>query len=282
MRRISDFASTCLFVVGAYAISWSIWIFARHVHGSLHFEILGLTVDTPAQTVILLLGNIGPGLSATLVVGFAQGWMGVRCLWRGLTVWRSNWPLIAFVSLLMPFLCTIALFAYWLLGGRIAPMGNPARWILLIVANLPFAPLWEEIGWRGFLLPRLQVRHNGLVASVLVAAVWGPWHLALYWDSSAGYIFWLLIWVSVMAIIFTWAYNRSAGSLIPVVLLHVMVNTTNMYMLHPTMSLSGMAPFLLFVGVICLAALTVILFAGSSLGKSSLAEPTSLYTKVAR
>lgn len=85
-----------------------------------------------------------------------------------------------------------------------------------------------------------------------------------------------------MAIIFTWAYNRSAGSLIPVVLLHVMVNTTNMYMLHPTMSLSGMAPFLLFVGVICLAALTVILFAGSSLGKSSLAEPTSLYTKVVR
>lgn len=275
MRRSSELPFISVFVFGAYLISWSIWIFGRHFHSSLHAEIAGLTIDTPTETVTLLLGNIGPGLSATLVVVFTQGWEGVRRLWGRLTIWRSNWPLLAFACLIMPCLCSIALLVYWSLGGRIAATGNPARWMLLIVANLPFAPLWEELGWRGFLLPRLQNKHSGLIASLLLAGVWAPWHLPLYWNFSVGYIFWFLIMVLALAIVFTWVYNRSGGSLIPVVLLHTMVNTTNLYLLKPTLTLVGTVPYLLFVGSTSLAALTIVLTAGSSLGKGQVAEATA-------
>ena len=37
--------------------------------------------------------------------------------------------------------------------------------------------LFEELGWRGFLLPRLQRGQTALVAALLVGLVWLPWHL---------------------------------------------------------------------------------------------------------
>lgn len=268
--RASDFPSLSLFVFGAYLISWAIWVFARRFHNTLHIELAFLTLDIPVQAVAVLFGNVGPGLSATLVVGFTEGWTGVGHLWSSLRVRRLNWPWVVFVCLLMPFLCSIALFAYWLLGGQIAATGSPARWLLLIAVNLPFAPLWEEIGWRGFLLHRLEAKHNGLKASALVAGVWAPWHLAIYWGSPAAFLLWFLILVFAMTFIFTWVYNRSEGSLVPVVLLHVMTNTTMMYLLWPTMRLFGREPFALFVGLVACAALLVVFVTSPNLGKNLL------------
>jgi membrane protease YdiL (CAAX protease family) len=279
VRRASGFPSISLFVFGSYLISWAIWIFARRFHNTLHIEIAPLTLDVPVQAVVVLFGNVGPGLSASLIVGFSQGWAGVQDLWGGLRVRRLNWPWLVFVCLLMPFLCSIALLAYWLWGGQIAATGNPARWLLLIAVNLPFAPLWEEIGWRGFLLRGLEVRHNGLIASAFVAGVWAPWHLALYWGRSVEFLFWFLVCVCALAFIFTWVYNRSEGSLIPVVLLHVMANTTNIYLLWPTMRLFGMRPFLFFVGSVSCAALLVAFVAGPSLGKNSIVEPAPVVSE---
>jgi membrane protease YdiL (CAAX protease family) len=273
MRRLSDSSSFALFVFGAYLISWSIWMFAGRFHNTLlHAWIGSLDFSFPANSGILLLGNVGPGLSATLVVGFIQGWSGVRRLWSGLTVWKLKGAWIAFVCLLMPLLCSVALFAYWLLGGRLVGMGNPARWLLLIVVNLPFAPLWEEVGWRGFLLPRLQATHSGLIASMLLAGIWAPWHLPLYWKSSVEYLIWYFVMVFALAVIFTWVYNRSQGSLVPVILLHVMVNTTSMYMLGPTMRSFGTGSFRFFAGSIVCAALVIVLVVGPSLAQNSFGE----------
>lgn len=275
MRRLSNSWSVTLFALGAYLISWPIWMFARRFHVSVHVEIGSLTVTFPLQSVVLLLGDVGPGLAATLIVGLSQGWISVRQLWSGLTVWRLKGIWLAFVGLLMPFMGSVALAAYWLLGGHIASVGNPARWLLLIVVNLPFAPLWEEIGWRGFLLPRLQTKHSGLTASLLLAGVWAPWHLLLYWDNSIEWLSWFFVMIFALAVVFTWVYNRSQGSLVPAVLLHVMTNTTILFLLAPTMRSSGMEAFGLFVGSIACAALAVVLFAGPSLGKNSLRELAS-------
>ena len=282
MCRGSGSPAIALFVFGSYLISWPIWIFGRHFHNTLHTEIAGLTLDVPVQGIFALLGNVGPGLSATLVIGLIGGRAGVRDLWSSLRVRRLNWPWVVFVCLLMPFLCSIAFFAYWLLGGQLAATGNPARWLLLIAVNLPFAPLWEEIGWRGFLLPRLEARHNGLTASALVAAAWAPWHLAIYWNSSLEFLLRFLVLVFALAFIFTWVYNCSEGSLIPVVLLHVMANTTNLYLLWPTMRLFGMRPFSLFVGSVFCTALLIGFLAGPGLGKKSLLEPPAPFVSERR
>ena len=150
MRRLSDFSSIALFIFGSYLISWSIWIYGFHSSTVFHLTVNAWTVDIPSRALIGLLGTIGPGVSATLVLGFTEGWESVRGLWKGLTVWNLNPVWLVFVCLFIPLVCAVALFVYWRLGGSVAPVGNPARWLLLIAVNLPFTPIWEEIGWRGF------------------------------------------------------------------------------------------------------------------------------------
>jgi hypothetical protein len=137
------------FVFGSYLISWPIWFYASHFRGVVHFEMLGWTSDIPLQTMVQLLGNLGTGLAATVVVFLTEGWLGVEQLWGGLKNWRLNPVWLIFVFLLVPILDSLALFSYWCFGGKVAAIGSPTHLLLLIVLNLPFAPLWEEVGWRG-------------------------------------------------------------------------------------------------------------------------------------
>jgi membrane protease YdiL (CAAX protease family) len=273
-RFLRDSYSIPLFVIGSYLISWPIWFCASHFSGVFHIEILGWAADVPRQAVVGLLGNIGPGLSATAVVFLTEGWQRVRQLWGGLKNWRLNPMWLIFVFLLVPALDSLALLGYWLVGGKVAGIGSPIRLLLLIVFNLPFAPLWEEIGWRGFLLPKLESTHNGLSASLILACIWGPWHLPIYWNSSAEYILWFLVMIIPLAVVFTWIYNRSRGSLVPVVILHVMVNTSSLYILGPTIRSHGMRPFQFVVGSIFCAAAVIVMSVGPNLCRNSLLGPT--------
>jgi uncharacterized protein len=248
-------------------------VFRKSLQRFLSHEILGLIADVPQKAVVVVLGNIGPGLSATVVVSLTEGSQRVRELWGGLKDWRLNPAWLIFVFMLVPTLDSLALFGYWCLGGKVVGIGNPIRLLLLIVFNLPFAPLWEEVGWRGFLLQRLEARHNGLRASLILACIWGPWHLPLYWNSSSEYILWFLAMIIPLAVVFTWIYNRSRGSLVPVVILHVMVNTMFLYLLGPTIRSYGMRPFQFIVGFFFSAAVVIVMSVGPNLCRNSLLGP---------
>jgi membrane protease YdiL (CAAX protease family) len=71
---------------------------------------------------------------------------------------------------------------------------------------------FEEPGWRGFALPRLQRRHSPLVATLLFGLLWGLWHTPPY--GPLGFILPL-----VLAFYYTWLYNRT-GSVLLCILLH--------------------------------------------------------------
>jgi membrane protease YdiL (CAAX protease family) len=82
--------------------------------------------------------------------------------------------------------------------------------------------LGEELGWRGLALPLLQSRYRALAASLLIGLMWGLWHLPLYWFDHAGFegfISFLLL-ITLDAVIYTWIYNRTQGSLLLVVMFH--------------------------------------------------------------
>ena len=88
----------------------------------------------------------------------------------------------------------------------------------------------EEVGWRGFALPRLQVRTNPLISSLILACFWIPWHFFL-WRSQGQAVTTWGFWVSngslivLSSIITAWFYNRSKGSILVAGIIHAAENT---------------------------------------------------------
>jgi len=89
----------------------------------------------------------------------------------------------------------------------------------------------EEIGWRGFALPRLQSRISPLIASLVIALFWINWHLFL-WQAEGSPIFSWRYWIVQYALHITasvtigWFYNRSKGSILVAGIAHAAANTT--------------------------------------------------------
>lgn len=94
-------------------------------------------------------------------------------------------------------------------------------------------PLNEEPGWRGFAMPRLQRRFSPMIASLIVGTFWGLWHvplhlMGLYYGGAWGAI--IRIQEIPRAILFTWIYNRTSGSLFLVILFHASINTAGFFL----------------------------------------------------
>lgn len=87
----------------------------------------------------------------------------------------------------------------------------------------------EEIGWRGFALPRMQARHSPLIANLLLGILWATFHLPLFWTpGSSQREIGLLAYpvITVMGgILFGWIYNNTRGSLLLAYLFHAAQNT---------------------------------------------------------
>lgn len=88
----------------------------------------------------------------------------------------------------------------------------------------------EEVGWRGFVLPRLQTRFSPLVASLVIAFFWVPWHFFL-WQAEGSPVNSWQYWIIQYALHFAasvtigWFYNRSRGSILVAGIAHAAANT---------------------------------------------------------
>jgi membrane protease YdiL (CAAX protease family) len=89
----------------------------------------------------------------------------------------------------------------------------------------------EEVGWRGFALPRLQARTSPLIASLILAFFWVPWHFFL-WKSQGQAVMTWNFWINNSSLIIlssintAWFYNRSRGSILVAGIHHAAENST--------------------------------------------------------
>ena len=108
-------------------------------------------------------------------------------------------------------------------------LGSEA-WYLIPVAvafSTPFQA-GEEIGWRGYALPRLATRFGLARASVLLGLLWACWHLPQFFipeaDTFGQSFFVYVLQVTALSVAMAWLYARTNGSLLLVMLLHSAVN----------------------------------------------------------
>jgi uncharacterized protein len=190
----------------------------------------GVIVFTMNPLPLMIIGSWTPNIAAFLVVGWLlkeRG--GIRSMLLRWTMWRIS-PKWYFAAA-SPLFLTIALVPLWFLiiGEPLQNTGalNPGTIIGMLFISLITGAMGEELGWRGFALPRLQSRMSALTASVVVGTVWGIWHLPL-WFTGMGYEstpFLLFLYSCiVMSVIITWICNNTRGSMVLVTLFHMLFN----------------------------------------------------------
>lgn len=245
----------------AFVISWLSWL--PVVAGSRGVSPL----NSHVFQFLLILPAIGPALAAIIVTRASDGKAGISLLLKPLLQWRVGalWLGIAIVTPAL--LLVVGKMATQALGlvATSEPQGDNivAIAISAFVMSLLSNP-WEEVGWRGFALPRLQKRHNALVATLVVGVLWGLWHLPLFfWISNPMSDYPFLAWfIGIVAVsfVYTWLYNSAKGSLLVVTLFHILGNTFGVF-------ISGVSITALAI-VYCVMAVLLV----AVLGKDNLAR----------
>jgi len=234
-----------LFVVLAFAFSsifYALMIVSGHVLGGNRSYAIGL--------------EWGPGAAALATCALLRididtiGWR-----WRP---WR--WPILGYATPLL--FCLIGYVAIWTagLGGfpngetvdsLKAAIGIPSlstSGVILLWAFLSLtagsvrslmSALGEQIGWSGFLAPRLAERFGFTGAAFITGAVWAAWHLPILF--SADYDIALPVWfflpcfaivLTGLSVIILWLRLRS-GSVWPGALVHASFSLWNQQFFTP-------------------------------------------------
>ena len=213
------------FFLIAFALAWAVMALPIAQN-------FGLLSDQLPFEILLILGSWMPNIAAFIVIGFIikrKG--GIKALLKGWLKWKMHpgWYLLAFSPVIFGI---VTIWAYqWIYGYSPSTelFADPAAFIGLLVLITITGAMGEELGWRGFALPRLQLRMNALSASILLGIIWALWHLPL-WFAGLGFEtipFWAYMLIGVsFSILVTAACNSSGGSLLIATLFHLFLNVS--------------------------------------------------------
>jgi membrane protease YdiL (CAAX protease family) len=233
----------------SYALSWWPWIL--------------YAFDLSPQPIV----GFGPFLAAVLMLAITSGKTSIVRLLRRMVQWRVGLRWYA-VALLLPVTITLAAAVFNVLLGAQAPSAAElGGWtglfstfaIVLLVPGL--GGTWEEPGWRGYALPRLQARRSALIASLILWVGVAVWHLPLM---VVGGVHWSdIVFLLGFVIVFNWVFNNTNGSVLIIMLMHAMNNTISGSFISPMFSVADSArQAWLFAALWCAVALVVVMWAG--------------------
>jgi hypothetical protein len=206
-----------------------------------------------------IVGIFSPTIGAVLTSVVIGGTDEVRRYVRRLRGGRLNarWVLVGMVLVLGPLaLATVAAA----LGADVTgpEAGLTATSVIVALGyTLVAGPLSEEPGWRGFALPRLEVRHSALMASVMLGTVWAFWHVPFYFLPNQTMIPFPIFVPECIAlsILFTAIYNNTAGSVVATILAHFWFNFAGAFLAG---HFGILPPMLLYVGGSIMAVVLVV------------------------
>jgi uncharacterized protein len=247
------------FFLLAYALSW--WAWLLYALGSFPNPI----------------ASFGPFLAAVIVLALTQGRAGLMGLFRRMVRWRVGLGWYA-VALGLPVVLTLAATALNVVMGADAPTSAELSGWPGLFATFAFLLLipgaggaWEEPGWRGYALPRLQTRRSALIASLVLGALVAGWHLPLMVEGQVHFSDIVLIFGAVIVV--NWVFNNARGSVLIVMLLHATNNTISGSFVSPMFSGADSVRQSWSLALVwCVIAILVIAFSG----------PTHLSRKHAR
>nr|MDP9323074.1 CPBP family intramembrane metalloprotease [Acidobacteriota bacterium] len=209
-----------------YAVTWICWAAAGAItRGSAPAS----SALAALGGALLLLGTFAPGLIALALTERSEGRGATRALLRRVFRWDVGARWYLFAVGYFPSIKLLVALVHRVATGQWPRFGQEA-WYLMAVAIVfsTWVQAGEEIGWRGYALPRLSERFGLAPASVILGMIWAIWHLPLFFvpeTSTFGQSFPVyLLQVTALSVVVAWLYWRTEGSLLLVMLLHAAVN----------------------------------------------------------
>lgn len=243
MSEVADLQKSRLGRVGAFvagrevvtffaltlALSWVVWI--PGAVGIVEYGPLVLGVS-------IAVGGFGPLVAAAIVTWLAgdslRAWAGQVLRWRV----RPRWYLAAVgIPLVVIAATTIVYVALGNPLGQSEILQQIPIYALPLIHGISMVSVFfvgggqEELGWRGFALPRLLEQFNAVTASLVIGAVWAVWHLPLFvlegTSQFGGAFVPYLISLLALSILFTWLYRGTGRSVLLAMILHASHNASS-------------------------------------------------------
>src|SRR6478672_6600058 len=244
--------SIIAFFLLAFVVSWTLWIAAAAV-----FDGVAATgqVSPGIRALIFLPGTFAPSLVAVALTARQEGRAGVFALLQRLFQWRVRLRWYGFAIAYMAAIKLTAALVHRVATGSWPRCGDTALYVMLaatIFSTVVGGQAGEEIGWRGYALPRLTTRMGLAGASVLLGVIWAAWHLPLFFiprtDLTGQSFPFFLLAVTPLSTAITWLYWRTNGSLLLTMLMHAAINNTTAIV--PSGNTGGTNPWILRTSLI--------------------------------
>ena len=235
-----------IYFVLTFALSWGCMILTV---SPARFP---LTAEqSEAQGALMYIGMlVGPSVAGILLIGLIEGRAGFRTLLSRLRTWRVNARWYAVALLAAPLAATSVLLILSLFSPVFVPAIFTAEDKLgLLLSGLMaglMVGIFEELGWTGFVIPRLRMRYSALMTGMIVGLAWGAWHFLAFWEATtfsdafplALLLARLFAWLPPFRILMVRVYDHTE-SLPVIMLMHASLSATALVL--PSMELSGMA-----------------------------------------
>ena len=213
--------------------------------------------------------------ASLLMTGLTLGKDAVIILLKRFLLWRVGWKWFLAALLLEPVFVIAGVYVNAALTQVSPDFSSVIAYQLFgASANLPLFILpfflmdlitnGEEMGWRGYVLPRLQAKYSALTSTLILGVIWGFWHLPKFISHFDAVAFaWFMLHIMAVAVLYTWLYNNTKGSLLMVALFHAVSNTTGVFMpMANTISSGNMGAYIIHVLLEVIAAIVVTFIAG--------------------
>lgn len=214
-----------------FVVSWSLLLLigGRDLFSGVDWDV------SPVFGLAIIAMLTGPTVASLVLTARLAGRAGVRDMFSRLRRWRVAVRWYAVALLTAPAVVLAVNLGLWLTSSAFRPpiLSDEATAVALLAGfGVGLTTVLEELGWTGFAIPRLRLRHGAFAAALIVGVIWAAWHLLqVIWvgSSTSGgvpmapylalYFLFAVASLTAYRVLMVWVHDAT-GSLLVVTLMH--------------------------------------------------------------
>lgn len=212
--------SVLVYFILAFFISWGgiLLIIGPGINQLFEAEPIQIQMVSGQILLVFLVMLAGPSIAGLFMAGIIEGARGPRELISMVFNWKVNIIWYASALLIIPAVLLAILYLFTIFSPKFSP-GSALG--IGIIGGL-MAGFFEEIGWTGFALPKLQLKYSPLIAGLIIGVVHTVWHLlADVWGGFGFYgdlyLLHFILWIIALTafrLLVVWIFNHSRSLLL--------------------------------------------------------------------